>query len=308
MIFQHFSTVCTARRGTHRVMSRALSGALLLSLLACEVPPIELEPTPVPTEVARGDYRLGQQGLLPFSQGADLDGDGTADNNLPLALDTVYATLQSVVLSTLAGSGVDPDQAWAVISGAMVQAGFPVSAEAYNLAYEKALRSGALTVIWTVSTQGAAIQGSVQLGQSTPEGVLPTGDILGTLQGSGNPAASLQGSLVMAYPQIWFSLPLLQADAGFIWNSAAISEGELSGLVLLESLVNAILSPIPESIEVNGTVVTVPKDVIARQLTAVLSEATTSEGELLCDLVYTDKPALSAAYFLRAQAVRVVVP
>lgn len=285
-----------------------MAGALTLVCgTACNAyfpPDIQLEPTPAAEAVSSGEYRLSSLSLAESDQGLDLTGDSVADNHFPLALDLAYDSLHDAVVASLADSGVDPEAAWLAIDAALSLSGLPIGVDAYNAGFASGLESGRFLPLFSLSDQAGAISGQFSMGTETPSGVEPNGTTLGLLSGTGAPQSVLAGtSLVVPYPQSWFSLPVLGFQSKLWWDSVRLSDGSLGGAIMLSSLVTAILTPIPDTITVGDSTIEVPKDLIARNLTEALSTATTEDGVPICDLTVNEDPAISAYYLFYGQRV-----
>lgn len=285
-----------------------LSTGLLSGLLACtstgEAVPT---PTPIPSPpdsplTGKLDQRITQFCLSPL---ADVNSDGKPDNNLSLALNTLYSSLEEAVISALDNGSVSPEQAWTIIGGVLERSGLPVSAQIYCETLDESLLSTTLNMLATFSAQPEGLKAIFQSADNTPYGLAATGQVYTDLLGANEPTFVLgPGSFVVPYPQSFFTLPVVQAQLEGHITVDVLREASLSGAVLLESLVQAALTPVPTSIEINGTSIDIPKELLVAQLTAALAEAETSSGEPLCDLEINGKPALSAYYAVAGVSVQ----
>lgn len=295
-----------------RALSSSLltMGLLLGGLNACTgsqepVPTPETNP-PEPEPITRADYRTVQL-CLSQGDGLDVDGDGTADNNLPLLLDELYASLEEAVLTSLAESSTNPELVWQVLSEGLERSGLPVSAQSYCETLDASLQAATLNVLATFSVQPDYMQGVFQSADASAEGLVATGRSYADLRGTGTLWVELgPGSFVIPYPQSWFTLPLLQAHLTAQVSTDGLSAGQLSGGVLLESLVQAVLAPVPDSITIGDSTIEIPKELLVAQLTELLADAENEAGEPLCDLEVSGTPAISALYLLTGVPVQVV--
>jgi hypothetical protein len=290
------------------------TAAMLLAagsaLTGCGAPPVELDPTPQPSLVSSGDYRFTDLTLDSPGNGYDLDGDSSPDNNFPYLLDQLYVDLETAVLTALQGqsTGISPEQAWVLMSGLLIEAGFPISADAWNQAESDAVRSTGVNFLPYLSSSGGRVSIVVYSGVATPYGYQRNTGAIGELTGAGTPLVNVSdGNLLLLYPQSWFNLDLLETHARFSWSGAGLTDGQLAGGIPLNAVIDAALAQVPDSIEINGQTIDIPEEAIARQLEALLLASTvTGTGEPLFDLELEDgQPAISAA--LRFDATRVQI-
>lgn len=298
---------CLPYTRSARACAWALTAAVGLSgsgLVGCDPAPLAFLPTPEPSAVTQADTRITVLGLSAPGVGRDLDGDQVSDNMLPVVLDSLLAAVEASVLLALEASSEDPEQVWALLETVLIGSGLPVSAEAYTQATEEATRTGSLCVLFQLNAPaGAPVSGRLGLGTLTSSGVRLDGVVLGELSGEGAPEALLRTDqlVYVPYPASWFTLPVWGGEAAFTWDSAGVHDAHLTGIIPLEALVNAYLTPIPETIEVGGVIVTIPKALIAANVADEMLHVTTEDGSPAVDQLWMGDPAVSAAWYLEGR-------